>query len=143
MMILFSGCSNTLNNNYVYIVHEITEDNNVEYILPFSKAISQEIKTESVSWIHGINVYHTNNLSKERLYQLKIDMENTYDFSPKFIDIGNYENKQLLLWEVHVSATRLVNCQIWKIPEHDHFLMSEAELENFANETACSSLELQ
>ncbi|HDM8225675.1 TPA: hypothetical protein P0E37_000109 [Vibrio campbellii] len=142
MVTLFSGCSSALKDDYVYIVHEISEGNNIQYILPFSKAINQEIKNESVSWIHGINVYHTDNLSRERLYQLKIDMENIYDFSPNFIDIGNYDDKQLLLWEVHVSDTRLVNCQVWEVPTYGHFSMSDSELDNFANETACSSLEL-
>ncbi|WP_196357565.1 hypothetical protein, partial [Vibrio campbellii] len=139
---LFSGCSSDLKDDYIYIVHEITEGNNIQYILPFSKAINQEIKNESVSWIHGINVYHTDNLSRERLYQLKIDMENIYDFSPNFIDIGNYVDKKLLLWEVHVSDARLVNCQVWEVPAYGHFSMSNSELDSFANETACTSLEL-
>ncbi len=142
MVAIFSGCAGKLKYGYVYIVHEITEENNVQYILPFSKAINQEIKNESVSWIHGITVYHTNNISRERLYQLKIDMENIYDFSPKFIDIGNYEDKKLLLWEVQVSDTRFVNCQVWEVPRYGHFSMSDGQLDNFANETACSSLEL-
>lgn len=141
MMALFSGCSNNLKDDSVYIVHEITEGSSVQYILPFSKAINDEIKNESVSWIHGINVYHTDNLSREKLYQLKIDMENIYDFSPNFIDIGNYDDKQLLLWEVHVSDKRLINCQVWEVPVYGHFFMSGSELSNFANETACSSLE--
>ncbi|EDP59615.1 hypothetical protein [Vibrio sp. AND4] len=139
---ILTGCSSALKDDKVYIVHEITEGNNIQYIVPFSKAINQEIKNESVSWIHGINIYHTNNLSKERLYQLKIDMENIYDFSPRFINIGNYEDKKLLLWEVHVSDKRLVHCQVWEIPKNAHFSLSDSELNNFANETACSSLEL-
>ena len=59
-------------------------------------------------------------------------MENIYDFSPNFIDIGNYDDKQLLLWEVHVSDTRLVNCQVWEVPTYGHFSMSDSELDNFA-----------
>lgn len=141
IVLLLSGCSSTLKEDRVYIVHEITEEDDVQYILPFSKSINSEIKNESVSWIHGINIYHTNNLSKERLYQLKMNMEEIYDFSPTFIDIGNYDDKKLLLWEVHVSDTRLINCQVWEIPAYSHFLMSDEELERFANETACSSLE--
>lgn len=142
MVTFFSGCSSKLERNHIYIVHEINEGGNIQYIIPFSKAINQEIKNENVSWIHGINVYHTSNLSSERLYQLKIDMENIYDFSPNFVDVGDYDERQLILWEVHISDTRLVNCQVWEVPTFGHFSMSDRELDNFANETACSTLEL-
>ena len=56
---ILTGCSSALKDDKVYIVHEITEGNNIQYIVPFSKAINQEIKNESVSWIHGINIYNS------------------------------------------------------------------------------------
>ncbi|WP_039981671.1 hypothetical protein [Vibrio sagamiensis] len=135
------GCSQSFKDENVYIVHEIKNEGNINYTLPFSKAINSEIKNGTVSWIHGINIYHTNNISKERLYQLKIDLENIYDFSPKFTSIDNYQDRQLLLWEVHVSDQRLIQCEAWEVP-NGHHLMNEIEIDQFLNGTACSSLEV-
>ncbi|WP_156007098.1 hypothetical protein [Vibrio azureus] len=142
-ILLFSmlGCSQSFKGENVYIVHEIKNEENINYTLPFSKAINSEIKNGTVSWIHGINIYHTNNISKERLYQLKIDLENIYDFSPKFTNIGSYQGRKLLLWEVHVSDHRLIKCETWEVPS-GHHLMNESEIDQFVNGTACSSLEV-